>query len=164
MGPVKGFVFDKVFTYNVGAHCHPATDSHFFPLGVVGNFHHFSMDPPMGVAYRIWFLWPWLGPGSRWPGWDIRPGSSGRGGTSLGAFSKGKLLWIHRPCCSRDRSVRSLDGLSFGQEGSHIWGQCRFTAQLIIYVESDLVPWFLLNWGGGPALPHPASGLLGPWL
>ena len=75
------------------------------------------------VIYRIWFLWPWSGSGSRWPGWDFRPGSPGGGWNFTGAFSKCRLLWIHRPCCSVDRSIRSLDGLSFGQEDIHAWGQ-----------------------------------------
>ena len=84
MGPVKGFVVGKAFTYDVGAHCHSATGFQFFLPGEVGDFHHLSMDPSTGVAYRIWFLWPWLGFGSGCLGWDFRPGSSSGGGNSLG--------------------------------------------------------------------------------
>ena len=48
MGQVKGFSTGKTFTYDVGAHCHPATGFEFFPPGEVGNLHHLSMDPPIG--------------------------------------------------------------------------------------------------------------------
>ena len=73
--------------------------------------------------------------GIRWPGGDFRSGSSSGGGTPLGAFSRDRPWCIHRPCCGRDGSIEWLDILSFGQEESHIWGQCRFTTQLIIYVK-----------------------------
>ena len=78
--------------------------------------------------------------------------------------SKGRPWWICMPCCSGDKSIGSLDGLSFSQEESHAWGQWRFTIQLVIYVKPDLFLWFLLNWGGGPALPYPASGFPSSWL
>ena len=60
---MKGFGFDKAITYDVGAHCHPATGFQFFLPGTVGNVHHLSMDPPREVAYRI-------GSGSSGLGWD----------------------------------------------------------------------------------------------
>ena len=41
--------------------------------------------------------------------------------------------------------------LSFSQEESHAWGQCKFIAQLIIYVKPGLFLQFLLNWGRSPA-------------
>ena len=47
------------------------------PPGNMGDLQHFSTDPPVGVAHRIWSLWPWLGLGRRWPCWDSRLGSSG---------------------------------------------------------------------------------------
>ena len=77
MHSVKGFVFGKAFTHDVGAHCHPATGFQVFPSGALGNLYQLGMDPPTGVAYRIWFLWPWLGSDSRWLGWNFMPGSSG---------------------------------------------------------------------------------------
>ena len=165
IGPVKGFGFGKAFTYDVGAHCHPTTGFQFFPAGVVADLHYLSSDPPMGMAYRIWFFH--LGQDQAGNGWTGALGLAPLTGVEphLGAFSKGRPLWIHRPCCSGDRSIGSLDSLSFGQEESHAWGQCRFTAQLIIHVKPDLFfLWFLLNWGGGPASPCSASGLPGSWL
>ena len=154
MGPLEGYRVGKAFTYDVGAHCHPATGFQFFPPGVVGDLHHLGMDPPMGVAYRIWFLWSWLGSGSRWLGWDLRPGSSSGDGNSLGAFCKGRPWWICRPCYSRDKSIGSLNSLSFSQEESHSWGQCRFTTQVIIYVKPDMFLVSLqLGWGPCFAMP-----------
>ena len=77
----------------------------------MGNFHHLSTDPPTEVANRIWFLRPWSGSGHAWLGWGFRPGPWW-GGTSLEAISKGRLWLIHWPCCSGDKSVRSLNSLS----------------------------------------------------
>ena len=108
---------------------------HLVPLTLIGIVQQMA-----GLGLQAWLLW--------W-GWN-----------SVWAFSRDRPWCICRPCCSRDRSAGSLNGLL--SEESHIYGQCRFTTQLI-YVKPDLLLQFL-NWGGGPASPHPASGLPGSWL
>ena len=115
-------------------------------------------------------LWGWL-TGSGPSGLDCDCAADGKAGMlglapwevelhwrpSLGD----SLLCICRPCYIGGRSIRSLDGLSFSQEESHTCGQCRFNTQLVFNVKPDLLLGFLFKWGRGPALLHPASGLLG---
>ena len=71
---------------------------------------------------------------------------------------------INRPCSSRGRDSVTLNGLSSRQEESHACGQGRFTAQLFIEVESDLLLGVFFSQGRVSTLPHLIPGLLGSSL
>ena len=160
MSQVKGFKFNEALAQDVREQCPLATGHQGFPPGDVVDLQHFLMDPAVGVAHWIWSLWPQLGLGSRWLGWDFGPGSSSGDGTPLGAFFTVRPQCINRPCCSRGKSSLSLNGLSPGKEESHTCGQCRFTAQLFVDVKLDLLIGFFFSWGGGSTLPCPTPGVL----
>ena len=139
-------------------HHHPATGHQSLPPEDMGNPQHLHMDPPLAVAHWIWSCWPQLGLGSRWPGWDFRPGSSGGGGTPLGSSQLGCGV----PSCKRGESSILLNELSPRQEESHACRQCRLITQLFINVKCDLLLRYFLRWGGGSTLPCSSPGLLGP--
>ena len=106
--PAKGFEFIKALTQDAREHCPLATGLQVFPPVDVGDFCHFNMDPPTGVAHWIWSLQPWPGSCSGWSGKDPMWGSSSGDGTPLGVFPRGRLWCVCRPICSETNSVSQI--------------------------------------------------------
>ena len=120
------------------------------PMGMkIAGLGHFLCDSVVGVPGTVWsfFSWPCLGTVNRIDCrkllpelWAILPcqgravlGDLGRCGWSGSQPGSILLLWSH----------------ALGQEVGEVWRQVWLLAQLLIYLEVDLLTWFFLLQQGG---------------